>query len=1834
MGLGFQRVSHGWRTPPTRLRVRGELNAIRASLGARVLGWPLLILLAASPVAAMTPPGTAIDNNASADYVDSGTPTTIVSNTDTITTVAFNTPSTLQLLHYAPGNPAATPTAASAALCSASGGIGGPFNPPPPLSDAMGYAIDLLNPVDLAAGGAFHAGEPVFVRVNDPDENRDPMAVDAIAIALSSASGDSEAIELRETGLNTGEFAGALMSGPLPVVAADCRLQAAPGNTISANYVDPSDGTDVSAQSALVDPLGRIFDSTTGSPVDGARITLIDTGTGLPATVFGDDGVSSFPATLTTGGSATDSGGTLYSFDPGGFRFPLVAAGSYELQVTAPTGFSHPSVVPDAALQLLPAAPYMLGTGSRGLPFAVPVGPAVEVDIPLDPAGTGNLLLTKSPSKNEVQIGEFVLYTLQLSNPAGGPPMSGVSLLDQLPPGFRYEDGSLSVNDNGVADPGISPDGSTLAMALPALLPGTQHEIRYVVQVGAGTSTGTATNRAQASAAGGVRSNEATARVEVTEDVLAERSFLVGRVMAANSCDDAMTVAHNGVPGVRLFLENGTYVVTDAEGRFHFAGISADTHVLQMDIDTIPPDYEMLACPGNQFAGRAFSQFVEPQRGSLWRTDFFLRRTAPEGPTLRQDFSVRRDGNTLFFRLRYDVKGAGLEGGAATVVMPRGTRYVAGSAGAGGRGLLGVEHNSPSVTFRLDPLEDGDRAEINFSATVSSASEGIDPDAVVQAFLRGRSEYERSVQTEVAKLRVPQSDAVQREGVDVQHTEIPPVPEGAETATRLEVEASADPFAKYGPAYLAEAEPRNEWLFPASTEIPEIPSVKVVLQHDPALHVRLFLNGSRVSPLNFDGQIQNADNTLAVSRWRGVDLEEGPNRFHVLLEDEEGQLVEQLRQRVHYSGSPVSAELHRESSHLVADGRESPVLAVRLRDRWGQPVRRGVAGRFRLEPPYQTQQEVDALQKRPLEGMGAEAPTYRVEDAGLAYLRLHPTSVVGDARVRFRFGEGIEEEVSAWLEPGERDWVLVALAAGSLGFNDVAGHEGNRGDAGIDAGVHREGRMAFYAKGAVSGSWLVTAAYDSAAKRSRIGDRLLQALDPDEHYTLYGDDSVQGYDAPTSERVYLKVERRKFYALYGDYDTGLDASELAAYGRTFNGVKTEFRGDTVRWNAFATDADQVFVKDELQGNGSSGLYRLRGKDIVINSESVTLETRDRFRNDRVLETQTMARHLDYNINYQNGTLYFRTPVPSRDGDFNPIFIVVDYETDASGTDQYTGGGRAALSFFDDNVEVGMSGVHEDNGELSGNLIGGDATIRLGPQTELRAEYATSEREEFVTKDRGDAWLLGFDHHGEVWDVGVYAREQQAGFGLGQQRVVDTGLRSFGLDTRRRIGERMELDTSAFHEQDLETKNERSVVESELSYEMRNFGVRAGMRYARSEVGSGDTGSAAQLLTGTHYTFWQDRLTLRANGEVAVAGDELFGDYPTRAVVGGDYRISDSLQLFADQEFGFGERRTENTRMGLQASPWQGGSIATSLNQEGREYGPRTFANLGLQQRFNLNPEWSFDILVDRAQTLRNGDSVGFSDGSVPASGSTSEDFTALSVGSSFRRGGFSSTGRLETRFGDTENHYGILLGTLREHDADTSYSGRLNFFLTDPQGSTDQIELASSLSFAHRPLDSPWVALERVDIDFLRNAGSGTGLESLKLVNHFKLNYEFDRRTQFAAQYSAKLVLDRVDGRDYSSAGNLFGLEARHDLSDKWDVALHLRARHLAGGGSALQPNYGVALGRRLYDNLWLSVGYNFAGFYDSEFSASEYTAHGPYLRLRAKLDQVTVKSLLQRFAE
>ncbi len=112
-------------------------------------------------------------------------------------------------------------------------------------------------------------------------------------------------------------------------------------------------------------------------------------------------------------------------------------------------------------------------------------------------------------------------------------------------------------------------------------------------------------------------------------------------------------------------------------------------------------------------------------------------------------------------------------------------------------------------------------------------------------------------------------------------------------------------------------------------------------------------------------------------------------------------------------------------------------------------------------------------------------------------------------------------------------------------------------------------------------------------------------------------------------------------------------------------------------SGFAARTDTGLVQDELQGDGTSGLYRLSRSPIVIGCDKLRIEVRDRFEITRVVETRELSRFIDYDLDYERGTVFFKEPVQSRDQNLNPIFIVADYEVRTGGEDETAAGVRVA-----------------------------------------------------------------------------------------------------------------------------------------------------------------------------------------------------------------------------------------------------------------------------------------------------------------------------------------------------------------------------------------------------------------------------------------------------------------------------------------------------------------------------------------------------------------------------
>ena len=374
-----------------------------------------LMLLMPALVQAV-PAGTVINNTAQADYSLGAIPQTVSSNVVSTTTVTIRTDGVVELLQYAAG--ATTTETLSITDYSTTGSTAGPFaSLAAPVAFGETTPIDLSQPVPVVPVTIYHQGEPIIVRLSDGDQNQDASLAETVLVTITTSSGDTVILRLTETGPSTGVFTGYIPSqGGSVTTVNDGVLNLVVDDTITADYVDVVDGSDTSTDSVLVDPYGVVFDSVTGQRVDGAVVTLVDLATGLPAQIFGDDGVSTYPPTIVSGSSAVvDSSGTVYIMPPGGYRFPLVAPGNYRLDIVPPSGYSSPSAVATADLQLLPGAPYAIEPGSRGENFVVNPGPALHIDIPLDP-GTSGLVIQKATTSTNVSIGDVMSYSISVQN--------------------------------------------------------------------------------------------------------------------------------------------------------------------------------------------------------------------------------------------------------------------------------------------------------------------------------------------------------------------------------------------------------------------------------------------------------------------------------------------------------------------------------------------------------------------------------------------------------------------------------------------------------------------------------------------------------------------------------------------------------------------------------------------------------------------------------------------------------------------------------------------------------------------------------------------------------------------------------------------------------------------------------------------------------------------------------------------------------------------------------------------------------------------------------------------------------------------------------------------------------------------------------------------------------------------------------------------------------------------------------------------------------------------------------------------------------------------------
>ncbi len=206
------------------------------------------------------------------------------------------------------------------------------------------------------------------------------------------------------------------------------------------------------------------------------------------------------------------------------------------------------------------------------------------------------LEIDKRASRDEVLIGETVTYTVAVRNRTSRDIVQ-VHLEDHLPPNFVYRAGSARVNGTPVPDPGGVRQLTFDLGTLPARVdvngngqadPGEAGylELSYQLIVSAGAIPGTYSNRAWArDVCDSCRiSNESSAEVEVALDPLFDLGTIIGKVFEDHDGDGWQDAGEEGIPGAMVVLDEGTYVLTDPHGRFHFPAVTPGERLVKINL--------------------------------------------------------------------------------------------------------------------------------------------------------------------------------------------------------------------------------------------------------------------------------------------------------------------------------------------------------------------------------------------------------------------------------------------------------------------------------------------------------------------------------------------------------------------------------------------------------------------------------------------------------------------------------------------------------------------------------------------------------------------------------------------------------------------------------------------------------------------------------------------------------------------------------------------------------------------------------------------------------------------------------------------------------------------------------------------------------------------------------------------------------------------------------------------------------------------------------------------------------------------------------------------------
>ena len=217
-----------------------------------------------------------------------------------------------------------------------------------------------------------------------------------------------------------------------------------------------------------------------------------------------------------------------------------------------------------------------------------------SVSLPVALNVSGDIKIDKKANRKDVSVGNKVLYTIDIEN-VSNVTQSHVGIIDKLPPGFRYVEGTALYNGAAITPHKIG--GTGLHFVLGSVPTGTTtHTLKYQLVVGTGVNFGKYDNTATAVDTKGTNdthddmslSAQAKASVNVVPDALFDLSTIIGKVYRDINGDGMQNEGEQPIAHAELLTSAGQLIRTDSNGQYHLANVAPGRMVVRLDQRSLP----------------------------------------------------------------------------------------------------------------------------------------------------------------------------------------------------------------------------------------------------------------------------------------------------------------------------------------------------------------------------------------------------------------------------------------------------------------------------------------------------------------------------------------------------------------------------------------------------------------------------------------------------------------------------------------------------------------------------------------------------------------------------------------------------------------------------------------------------------------------------------------------------------------------------------------------------------------------------------------------------------------------------------------------------------------------------------------------------------------------------------------------------------------------------------------------------------------------------------------------------------------------------------------------